>query len=91
MMDIKERLGLNKYDIDKEYAHITINEEICEKCPHHFCVLACPANCYNLINGKIVFNYEDCVECGTCSVACDRGSVSWHYPKSNHGIIYKYG
>jgi ferredoxin like protein len=91
MMDIKERLGTLKYDVDKEYAHITVDEKICEKCPHHFCVMACPVQCYTLQNGKLIFNYEDCVECGTCSIACDQGSVTWHYPKAGKGVIYKFG
>jgi ferredoxin like protein len=90
-VDIKERLGKTKYDVDKNYAHITVNENICAKCPHHFCVMACPAQCYTLQDGKLVFQYEDCVECGTCSIACDQGSVTWHYPKAGKGVIYKYG
>ena len=91
MIDIKEKLGTIKYDVDKEYPHITVDDAICAKCPHHFCIMACPAQCYTLQNGKLLFNYEDCVECGTCSVACDQGSVTWHYPKAGKGVVYKQG
>jgi ferredoxin like protein len=91
IVDIKERLGKTKYDVDKSFAHITVDDRICEKCPHHFCVMACPAQCYTMQDGKLSFQYEDCVECGTCSVACDQGSVKWQFPKAGKGVIYKYG
>jgi ferredoxin like protein len=91
-MEIKQRLGTVKYSVDGNYPHITVDEAICEKCPHHFCVMACPAQCYTLTKDKkLVFQYEDCVECGACSIACDQGSVTWHYPKAGNGVIYKYG
>ncbi len=91
MLKIEDRLALLNYNTDKSYEHITIDPDICAKCPDHFCVFACPANCYTLINGKLNFKYEDCVECGTCDIACSHGSVKWTLPKGDHGVIYKFG
>ncbi|MFG1520109.1 MAG: 4Fe-4S dicluster domain-containing protein [Thermoplasmataceae archaeon] len=90
-MEIEEKLALLNYKTDPEYAHITVNPKICETCPDHFCTFACPAKCYTLIEGKLNFKYEDCVECGTCDVACSHGSVAWSNPKGGHGIKYKFG
>lgn len=90
-MNIEDRLSLLNYKTDESYAHITVDPNICETCPDHFCTFACPAKCYTLIEGKLNFKYEDCVECGTCAVACSHGSVSWTNPKGGHGIKYKYG
>ena len=90
-MEIEEKLALLNYKTDPEYEHITINPKICETCPDHFCTSACPAKCYTLIEGRINFKYEDCVECGTCDVACAHGSVMWTNPKDGHGIKYKFG
>ncbi len=91
MMKIEDRLSLLNYKIDKSYAHITVNPSICETCPDHFCTFACPAKCYTLIDEKLNFKYEDCVECGTCDTACSHGSVAWTNTKGGHGVKYKFG
>ncbi|MCL5731221.1 MAG: 4Fe-4S dicluster domain-containing protein [Candidatus Thermoplasmatota archaeon] len=90
-MNIEEKLAVLNYKTDPTYPHITVNPSICETCPDHFCTFACPARCYTLIDGKLNFKYEDCVECGTCFVACSHGSVKWTNPKGGQGIKYKLG
>ncbi len=90
--DVKTKLASTVYVFDSdEYAHITINEKICEKCPHHFCMVVCPAECYELVEGKIKFHAHDCVECGSCFIACDQGSVTWNNPRGSFGVKYLYG
>jgi ferredoxin like protein len=37
------------------------------------------------------FQYEDCVECGTCYIMCDQGAVSWNHPRGGFGITYSQG
>jgi ferredoxin like protein len=91
-IEIKQRLGTLRYRTDSaENAHITVKPEICAKCPHSFCTIACPAKCYQRIEGKLVFKYEDCVECGACAIACDQGSVTWNNPRGPFGIRYAFG
>ncbi len=91
-IEIKRRLATLRYATDsKDHAHITIKPEICAPCPHSFCTVACPAQCYERIEGKLVFRYEDCVECGACDVACDQGSVTWTMPRGPYGMRYRFG
>ncbi|MCL4326307.1 MAG: 4Fe-4S binding protein [Candidatus Thermoplasmatota archaeon] len=91
-IEIKNRLGVVKYITDNEkYAHITVDTTICEHCPHYFCTYSCPAQCFKIMGGKLVFIYEDCIECGTCAIACDQGAVTWHNPRGPFGVIYKEG
>lgn len=92
LIDVKRRLGTLRYTTDsKEHAHITVKPEICERCPHSRCTFGCPAKCYERIDGKLVFRYEDCVECGACDIACDQGSVTWSFPRGAFGVRYAYG
>ena len=91
-VEIKRRLATLRYQTDaKEFAHITTKPEICAKCPHSFCTFVCPAQCYQRIEGRLVFRYEDCVECGACDIACDQGSVTWTMPRGPYGVRYRFG
>ncbi|MFQ6108828.1 MAG: ferredoxin family protein, partial [Candidatus Aminicenantales bacterium] len=67
---IEEKLAVNKYDIDQE-VHIRIHEDICQKCDKHDCVYACPADCFKLKEGKLIFSFEGCLECGSCRIVCE--------------------
>jgi ferredoxin like protein len=91
-VEIKRRLATLRFTTDSpEHAHITTKPEICAKCPHSFCTFVCPAQCYQRIEGRLVFRYEDCVECGACAIACDQGSVTWNFPRGPYGVRYAYG
>ncbi|MHA1912427.1 MAG: ferredoxin family protein [Candidatus Kariarchaeaceae archaeon] len=90
--DIKNKLGNVNFVTDgEENAHITIKPEICVQCPHYMCMYGCPTRCYNLVDGKMSFQFEDCVECGTCDLLCDQGSVTWNHPRGSFGVKYIYG
>lgn len=92
-MDAKTRLGTTNFNTDsEEHAHITIDKKLCAKCSHHMCMYGCPAECYTLgEDGVMQFQYEDCVECGTCDLMCDRDSVKWNLPRGGFGVVYLYG
>jgi ferredoxin like protein len=91
-VEIKRRLGTLRYTTDSpDHAHITVKPDICRLCPHSFCTNVCPAQCYERIEGRLVFRYEDCVECGACAIACDQGSVTWNFPRGPYGVRYRYG
>ena len=67
--------------------HIVVNTTICNtSCPHRGTTYACPARCYyHDENGTVQFQFEDCIECGTCLFVCDQGAVDWHYPDPERG------
>ncbi len=91
-LDVREKLGTLKFETDsEENAHITIVQDICQQCPHHLCIAGCPAGCFRFVEKKMVFRYEDCVECGTCYLMCDQGSVTWSLPKGGFGVKYELG
>lgn len=90
----KNKLGSLEYNVDEhKNAHITVDYAICAKCPHQNCVWGCPVQCYTFVDlpQNIVFQFEDCVECGTCFVMCDQGSVKWNNPRGTFGVKYRYG
>ena len=68
-------------------AHIEVNTDICNStCPHRCTTYVCPANCYTIDeNDQVRFQFEDCIECGTCMYACDQGAVAWRYPDPEYG------
>ncbi|MHA1989509.1 MAG: ferredoxin family protein [Candidatus Hodarchaeales archaeon] len=90
----KNKLGTLEYNVDlHENAHIVVDYKKCTNCPHQNCVWGCPVQCYTLVElaQNIVFQYEDCVECGTCFLMCDQDSVKWSNPRGTFGVNYKYG
>lgn len=95
---IAERLGkvrfVNQARTDAK-PHILVDTDICNSgCPHQCTTYVCPANCYvKDEGGKVHFQFEDCIECGTCMYACDQGAVSWNYPdpEEGRGVAWVFG
>ena len=93
-MSLDARLGLDKYQIDNEQSHITIAHERCVDCDLRPCLTVCPAAVYNWVNGQVKAAYENCLECGTCQIACDeggKGGITWRNPAGGFGILFRYG
>jgi ferredoxin like protein len=74
-----------------EQSHIILNKDICQSCTDHACVQVCPAKCYTFNNEtkRLSVAYENCLECGTCYVVCDKGAVDWTYPRGGFGVYYR--
>ena len=72
-------------------AHIVVDNDVCSGCPAKQCVHACPAKLFvPTSDGGILFNYEQCFECGTCYLVCDsEGAISWTYPEGGHGVVFR--
>jgi ferredoxin like protein len=68
----------------------TVNGDSCRGCTTRECVVACPANLFvPTSDGGILFNYENCFECGTCYLVCNKeGAISWTYPEGGYGIVF---
>ncbi|MEZ5321832.1 MAG: 4Fe-4S dicluster domain-containing protein [Microthrixaceae bacterium] len=74
-----------------ERAHITVDGDTCRGCTTRACVVACPANLFvPTADGGILFNYEQCFECGTCYMVCnDEGAITWTYPDGGQGVVFR--
>jgi ferredoxin like protein len=74
-----------------EQSHILLNKDICAACLDHACVQACPAKCYTYSEEtkRLSVAYENCLECGTCYVICEKGAIDWTYPRGGFGVYYR--
>jgi ferredoxin like protein len=92
-LNIETKLGLDVFQIDNEQPHILIDQEICQsRCTIRYCLHVCPANLYELNErGEIIVDYEGCLECGTCYIACRQDALTWHYPRAGYGVQYRFG
>jgi ferredoxin like protein len=70
--------------------HITVDPAVCGECSTRECIVACPANLFvPTADGGILFNYEQCFECGTCYLVCNReGAIHWSYPTGGYGVVF---
>lgn len=91
-MSIDDRLSKVKYVTD-ETSHLKVNTELCKNCKSKPCTFICPAGVYewNEDENKLIVNYENCLECGACRIACEKKCIEWHYPKGTCGVTYKFG
>ncbi len=86
-MSVDDKLGVVKFTTDEHESHIQINEAEIKRL-----VMACPAELYKYTDGKLVFNHEGCLECGTCRVISGgKGVKSWKHPKGAMGVEYHQG
>lgn len=88
---IEEKLFSIRYRCDQA-SHLTIREQsVCQACTEKACLTFCPAAVYAFRDGEIHVAYENCIECGTCRIACSHQNIAWQYPKGGYGIAYKIG
>ncbi len=73
-------------------AHIVVDSDVCRSCTTKACVIACPANLFvPTSDGGVLFNYEQCFECGTCYLVCNHeGAISWSYPLGGFGVVFRH-
>ena len=88
--EIQNKLTNVKYKCATE-SHLILDKDICAKCKEKTCIYICPADVYNVneATGEIVVQYENCLECGACKIACPKKSINWKYPPSGCGVVYK--
>ncbi len=89
VMRIDDLLQRDVWDVDHR-PHIEVDSEKCMECASKPCLTSCPAGCYILAGGRVVFSYEGCLECGTCRLICPHGAVKWNYPLSGKGVQYRF-
>ena len=88
-VSFEERMATAEFRVH-ERAHIVVDSRACADCSTRDCVIACPANLFvPTSDGGIVFNYEQCFECGTCYMVCNKeGAISWSYPEGGYGVVF---
>jgi len=71
--------------------HITVDGDTCRGCTTRECLAACPARLFvATADGGILFNYEQCFECGTCYMVCNtKGAITWTYPDGGSGVVFR--
>ncbi len=91
-LSFTDRMDTVRFDV-AEQAHITVDSTVCETCTTKACVTACPADLFvPKSDGGILFNYEQCFECGTCYMVCgEQGAIAWSYPEGGHGVVFRHG
>jgi len=89
-VSFEQRMDLTEFRVG-ERAHITVDGDACRGCTTQGCVVACPANLFvPMSDGGILFNYEQCFECGTCYLVCNtEGAISWTYPDGGQGVVFR--
>ena len=91
-MAIENKLALNVFHTEDNDPHIEIDKEYADEEEIHKVVLACPAECYKYIDGKVTFSHLGCLECGTCRVLSHGKLVkSWNHPFGSVGVLYRQG
>jgi ferredoxin like protein len=90
MVTVEERLSLVRYNVDTE-AHIKVDKNICQTCPHKACTILCPAGCFTISEELgVLFSYGSCLECGTCNLVCDQEAITWNYPRGGFGVSFRF-
>ena len=89
-ISFETRMGSVEFRIDADRAHITVDDTKCRDCSTRGCITACPATLFvPTAAGGILFNYEQCFECGTCYLVCnEEGAITWTYPEGGHGVVF---
>lgn len=87
---IQDKLSTIKYNCAKE-THLKVDMEKCLKCKEKTCTFICPADVYSIDaqTNKTVVQYENCLECGACKIACPKNAIEWEYPEAGCGVIFK--
>ena len=90
---IDDKLGLNKFNVNENEAHIIADKNYPDKEELVRLTKICPAALYKLDDeGNLHFDYLGCLECGTCRVLSGGKAVrEWHYPQGTFGVSYRKG
>ncbi len=92
-LSIEDKLATTHFEVDDK-PHIWImDQEICRKCDEKLCQIGCPAKLYEWDDDskEMRYNYEGCLECGTCLLICPYENIHWDYPTGGKGVVYRFG
>lgn len=91
-MNLDQKLYTLKYTSDTE-SHLHPDQGKCKSCVSRNCTYICPAGVYEWNDEKqeLIVNFENCLECGACRIACEHKCIDWRYPKGTKGVTFKQG
>ena len=91
-ISFEDRIATATFEVHHR-PHIVVDGSACEGCSTRECIVACPANLFvPTSDGGILFNYEQCFECGTCYMVCNgEGAITWTYPDGGQGVVFRQG
>ena len=91
-MSVDDKLALDLFHTDEEESHIKVDLDYGDEAEIRKLLLACPAECYKWIDGKLTFSHLGCLECGTCRIL-SHGKVvqEWRHPQSGAGVSFRQG
>ncbi len=91
-MTLDDKLFTVKYRPDCE-SHLKPDFEKCKTCTSKTCTVICPAKVYEWEENeqKLTVNFENCLECGACRIACEKNCIDWEYPKGTKGVTFRNG
>ena len=90
-MSMEERLLKTRFLVDPGNPHINLETSFCAECLDTPCLTVCPTQCYIQEKERLIFNWENCIECGSCRLICPAESITWNYPRGGFGVCYRYG
>jgi len=89
-VSVEELLFTIRYRCDTE-SHLAIRDQTrCSTC-NQPCLTFCPAEVYTFRDGAMHVAYENCIECGTCRIACGPEVLDWNYPNGESGVQFRFG
>lgn len=86
----EEKMQTAYFRVD-DTPHIVVDPEKCRGCAVRACITVCPADLFvPLDDGSVLFNYEQCFECGSCYFVCtEEGAIEWKYPRGGYGVTFR--
>jgi ferredoxin like protein len=91
--DVSDKLFTIRFKCDDKSHLIIKDAQTCLSCVTKDCNFFCPSDVYEWEKKLKITTvaFENCIECGTCRIACPSHNIDWVYPKGGHGITYKFG
>ncbi len=92
-LSVEDKLASTHFEVDEEPHIWILDQEVCRKCETKACERGCPAKLYewNPHTNEMMYNYEGCLECGTCLLICPYNNLHWSYPRGGKGVVYRFG
>lgn len=85
---IDEKLYITRFRPDTG-SHIKTSPHICAVCKGKECTKFCPSNVFawSEINDRLIVAYENCLECGACTIGCPYEAIEYRHPKAGYGLF----
>jgi len=93
-LTLEDKLYRTRFESDPDNPHIKVDDNICRQCEEKTCLYICPAKVYTPNpndDSLISVSHENCLECGTCRIACVDEGIDWQFPDGGMGVKYRYG